>query len=50
MGKLVVSGLKILAIGFNLSRDVGLGKERELATFQQYLSINGAIIQLIKHH
>jgi hypothetical protein len=50
VGKLVVSGLKMLASGFSLPRDVGLGKERELSTIQQYLSINGAIIQLGKHH
>ena len=49
MGKLVVSGLKILAPGFSLPRELGLGKERELATIQQYVSINGAIIQLRKH-
>lgn len=46
MGKLVVSGLKLLVPGFSLPRDVGLGKEMELATVQQYLSINDAIVQM----
>lgn len=48
MGKLVVPGLKILATGFSLPRELGSRKERELATIQQYVSIDGAIIQLRK--
>lgn len=41
VGKLVVSGWKILAPAFSFPRDVGLVKERKLSTIQQYLSING---------